>query len=406
MKSILRFLVFLALVAALVSGLYFWRAWSPPPRSTVAPLHATPPPPANQTTTASPNATPEPVASASPPGATPVPSPDDFGNREQGLRGLAQIDREFQELVARTRLAVVSITAQSQMKVMQGAALWGTMQMPPNLGSGAVVSAEGHIITNLHVIQNANSIMIHLHDGRILPAQVVGTDPLTDIAVLKIEAEGLVPLPFGDSDLVRPGQMVFAVGNPYGLQETVTQGIISGIGRRSTSEMVNEFFQTDAAINPGNSGGPLLDLRGEIIGINNAIHTRDGGWQGIGFSIPSNTARRVYEDLRKFGRVVRAWFGVAWSISMTPELARRLGLQEPNGVLVQYTVDGSPAQQAGLQQGDVIVEFNGRKVLDGIDLRNRVAEAQPGDRVAITVFRYGRLINLDAVLREFPRGGS
>jgi serine protease Do len=412
MRSILRFLVFLAFVAACVSALYFWRAYSlaaaPAASSTAAASSHAPFARHAQTAKAIPPSSAQPSASGDSPAASQLATSPSAASEPDsqigvGLRTLLQIDREFQELVARTRLSVVSITAQSEMNFLQGRALiWGTMKLPQNLGSGAIISKEGHIVTNLHVIKNADSIIVTLHDGRSLPAKVVGADPLTDIAILKIEADNLVPLNFGNSDLVRPGQTVFAVGNPYGLQETVTMGIISGIGRRTTSEMVNEFFQTDAAINPGNSGGPLLNLNGEIIGINNAIHTQDGGWQGIGFSIPSNTARRVYEDLRRFGRVVRAWFGVAWSIPMTPEVARRIGLSDPSGVLIQYTFEDSPADRAGLLPGDVILEFNGRKIHDGIDLRNRVAEAAPGDEIHVKVFRKGRTLELKVVLREFP----
>jgi serine protease Do len=367
MQSILRFFLFLALLGAVLSALWFWRAAS---KATVA--------------------MPDPAAVAP---VAPV----------RGAMNLQQMDREFQELVARIRPSVVSITAENSLPVVQQhRGPVGTLRLPPNLGSGVLVSAEGHIVTNLHVIQQAQAILVHLFDGRNFPARVLGADPLTDIAILKIDAPDLFPAVFGNSDEVRPGQMVFAIGNPYGLQETVTQGIISGIGRRSTTESVNEFFQTDTAINPGNSGGPLIDLRGEVIGINNHITSQTGGWQGIGFSIPANTAKRVYEDIRDLGRVQRSWFGIAWSRVLTPALANQLGLPDASGVLVQYTVDQSPAARAGLQAGDVITEFQGRRIADGIDLRNRIAEAEVGQEVAVKFYRDGQPREVRVKLEEFP----
>lgn len=365
MQSILRFLVFLALLGAVLSALWFWRlAQSPTPAATTPSLNEAPP----------------------------------------NFSALVRLDQEFQELVARVRPSVVSITAENQVAVVQQQrGPVGTLRLPPNLGSGVIISREGHIITNLHVIQQANSILVHLFDGRNYPAKVLGADPLTDIAILKIEASELAPAPLGDSDQVRPGQMVFAVGNPYGLQETITQGIISGIGRRSTTEAVNEFFQTDTAINPGNSGGPLINLRGEVIGINNHITSQTGGWQGIGFSIPANTARRVYEDIRRLGRVQRSWFGIAWSMQLTEQVAQQLGLPDTSGVLVQYTMENSPAAQAGLQAGDVITEFDGRKVADGIDLRNRVAETEVGEDITVRFYREGALREVQLKLAEYPR---
>ncbi len=367
MQSILRFLLFLAVLGAALSALWFWRA----ARKAAATIPA---PPA-------------------------LAAPSVSGS----LAHLQQLDREFQELVARIRPAVVSITAENQIAlIQQQRGPVGTLRLPPNLGSGVLVSKQGHIVTNLHVINQANAIQVHLFDGRNYPARVLGADPLTDIAVLQIEAPDLTPAPFGNSDEVRPGQLVFAIGNPYGLQETVTQGIISGIGRRSTTESVNEFFQTDTAINPGNSGGPLINLRGEVIGINNHITSQTGGWQGIGFSIPSNTAKRVYEDIRDLGRVQRSWFGIAWSRALTPDLAVRLGLPDASGVLVQYIMDQSPAARAGLRAGDVITEFSGRQVNDGFDLRNRVAETEVGKEVTVKFYRDGKPQEVKVKLEEFP----
>ncbi len=368
MNSFQRFLVFLILLAVAVSGLYFWKAVSGVPVRQMQ----------------------EPVLTGLTGGG---------GQKEHSV--LRQLDQDFQALVQRVRPSVVSITAESTHAAVHGARGVAS-RIPPNLGSGVIVSSDGFIVTNAHVIQGAGKIFAALHDGATYAAEVLGQDPLTDIAILKIEAESLQSSPFGDSDQVRPGQIVFAVGNPYGLQETVTQGIISGIGRRSTSETVNEFFQTDTAINPGNSGGPLLDVAGRIIGINNAIHTKDGGWQGIGFSIPSNTAKKVYEDIKNYGRIVRAFFGVVWSRNLTPQLAKKLGLPDEHGVLIQYAVEDSPASKAGIQAGDVIVAFNGRKILDGIDLRNRVAGLKVGQSIPVTVVRNGKTIDLEVRLSEMP----
>lgn len=383
MSSILRFLVFVAVLALAISVLYFWRAYT-----LTTPRVATG---TSEVTTAE---------SSSQAATQPSPAPPVIGGT---LSTLAQLDRDFQTLVQRVRPAVVSITAENERRVntMQPG-LFGIMRLPPNLGSGVIVSPDGHIVTNLHVIRNARAIQVHLYDGRTFPATVVGSDLLTDIALLQINADDLQALPFGDSDIVRPGQIVFAVGNPYGLQETVTQGIISGIGRRSTSETVNEFFQTDTAINPGNSGGPLLNLNGEIIGINNAIHTQTGGWQGISFSIPSNTAKRVFEDLEKHGRVLRSWFGVVWGRPLTPDLAVQLGLPDTQGVLIEQVVPDSPAEQAGIRAGDVIVGFNNRKITDGIDLRNRVAEMEVGQEVSVELVRNSNPMNLLVQLGKFP----
>lgn len=319
------------------------------------------------------------------------------------LGTLAQLDRDFQQLVENVRPSVVSITAETAQQIHQfGGGHFGQLRLPPNLGSGVIVSPAGHIVTNLHVIKNARAVTVHLYDGRSYSARLLGADPLTDIAVLKIEADHLRPLPFGNSDAVRPGQIVFAVGNPYGLQETVTQGIISGIGRRSTSETVNEFFQTDTAINPGNSGGPLLNLHGEIIGINNAILAQNGGWQGISFAIPSNTARRAFEDIRQFGRIIRTWFGVAFGRPLTPDAAAQLGLASPQGVLIQQTMPNSPAARAGIRAGDIILSFNGRRVADGIDLRNRVAESPVGQVVVVELLRNGQTRQVEVELAPMP----
>jgi serine protease Do len=302
------------------------------------------------------------------------------------------MDLEFTDLVAAVLPSVVSIDAIPADTVDPQARALSLMlgirpgQVLPQLGSGVVVSADGYLVTNHHVIDGAGAVRVHLNDGRILPARYLGGDRASDLAVLHIEAADLVPIRWGNSDDVRIGQRVIAVGNPLGLQETVTQGIISGKGRRASSEAANEFFQTDAAINQGNSGGPLLNLRGELIGINNLV-TASG--EGIAFAIPSNTVRRVFESIRDHGRFVRPWFG-ALMRPLTPVIARQLGMDSVRGALLLGAYENSPAAIAGLRPGDVVVSFNGRPIVDHIDLRNRVAEADIGSEVALVVLRAGR----------------
>lgn len=359
MRSVLRFLIFVLVVGMAVALLYFWTGWR--------------------------------RAEALPDG---------------GVAGssLVEMDREFTALVARVLPSVVSInviTSDGQDPRLRWMRMW-LGQTPPegsaSMGSGVIVSEAGHIVTNLHVVSRATSVEVHLNDGRALPAQLVGQDELSDIAILKIDAGGLRPLTFGDSDLVRVGQMVFAVGNPLGLEETVTRGIISAKGRRAASEAANEFFQIDAAINEGNSGGPLLDMEGRIIGINNSLSPRG---QGIGFSIPSNTVRRVFESIRDFGRFIRPWFG-AYMRSLTPEMAAQLNLPDASGALVLLVYEGSPAAMGGLQAWDVVVEFNGEPVPDVRELRNRVAKMDIGEKVTMKVRRGGTEKTLRTVIAAEP----
>lgn len=323
-----------------------------------------------------------------------------------GSRSLESMDSEFTDLVDRVIPSVVSITTttapdrEALVRQFFGMAGGGAPQTS-KMGSGMIVSPEGHIVTNWHVINGALEVAVQLNDGRTLTARVAGADPRSDIAVLKVEAEGLTPIDFGDSESVRVGQMVFAVGNPFGLQETVTQGIISAKGRRTLSEASNEFFQTSTTINPGNSGGPLIDIRGRVIGINNFIISRSGGSEGIGFAIPSNVARRVYEDIIQRGRVIHPWLGVVMR-PLTKSLARQLGLPDSRGALVAATLANSPAERGGLMGGDVILSFNGRPVHDGKDLRNRVAEAPVGATASFSVLRAGKPLELKVTMEEEP----
>jgi serine protease Do len=258
------------------------------------------------------------------------------------------------------------------------------------LGSGFVIDAGGYIVTNHHVVDSAKSIEVTLSDGRKLPAKLVGSDPETDIALLKVEATGLPTIPLGTSAALRVAEPVMAIGNPFGLDHTVTVGIISGTGRVIGAGRYDDFLQTDAAINPGNSGGPIISTRGEAVGIASAIASRSGGFQGVGFAIPIDLAKPVVQQLRAAGRVTRGWLGVSIQ-PVTPELAKSFALTETKGALVASVADGSPAEKAGLKAGDVIVRFDG-KVVDGPRmLPVLVANTEIGKTVELTVVRDGSL---------------
>ncbi len=273
-------------------------------------------------------------------------------------------------------------------------------------GSGVIVSPDGYILTNRHVIEGVNKIVVALWNDLRFDAKVVGTDEVTDIAVLKIEPgeTKLVPASLGDSDKVRVGDWAIALGNPFGLRQTMTVGIISAIGRRPMETGAGigytEFIQTDAAINPGNSGGPLCNIRGEVIGINTAISSPTGGNVGIGFAIPVNTAKFVMEQLTKQGKVVRGWLGVELDeVSNLPD-PTALGLKEPRGAVVVRVLPNSPAEKAGLQSQDVIIEFNGIPVRSIAHLQSLVGRTPPGTAVQLKVVRGGKEIVVNVTLAE------
>ena len=286
---------------------------------------------------------------------------------------------------------------------------FGDMQLPPavrhSLGSGFILSPDGYIVTNNHVIEGADEIVVKLHDGRSFKAKIVGTDPKLDVALLKIPARGLPAARLGDSDRVRVGDWVIAIGNPFGLSFTVTAGIISAKGRVIGAGPYDDFLQTDAAINPGNSGGPLFDTEGRVIGINTAIYTRSGGNNGIGFAIPINVARPVIEQLRATGHVVRAYLGV-FIREVDEQAAKALGLARPEGALVQRVVKGSAAEKAGIRPGDVIVAVDGHPVKNAHDLPKRIALRRPGERVRLRVVRDGKAREIVAVLDRMPEEGA
>lgn len=257
------------------------------------------------------------------------------------------------------------------------------------LGSGVIVTGEGYILTNNHVIDGADEISVRLSDKRVFKGKVVGADPKTDLAVVKISADKLPYLKLGDSDSLKVGEMVIAVGNPYGLNQTVTSGIISAKGRADVGlAEYEDFLQTDAPINPGNSGGAMVNVRGELIGINTAILSSSGGSEGVGLAIPSNMARTVMDSLIRKGKVVRGWLGISIQ-SLTPELAKQLNLKNEKGALIAEVVDDSPASRAGLQRGDVVLEFDGKEVADAGRLKNMVAGVKPGQDVKVKFNRNG-----------------
>lgn len=275
-------------------------------------------------------------------------------------------------------------------------------QRSSSLGSGVIVGAEGFILTNNHVIEAADEIEVALNDGRQAVAQLVGTDPESDLAVLKIQMGQLPAVTFGRVENLLVGDVVLAIGNPFGVGQTVTMGIVSALGRTHLGiNTFENFIQTDAAINPGNSGGALVDSEGNLIGINTAIYSRSGGSLGIGFAIPVSLARQVMEQIIQTGSVVRGWIGVEVQ-DITPELAESFKLGDTRGVLIAGVVRGGPAERAGVRPGDVLVEVQGRPVPDSFDMLNIVAGTRPGETAKLTVVRAGERLSIDLTVGRRP----
>lgn len=267
-------------------------------------------------------------------------------------------------------------------------------QQSTSLGSGVIVSATGHVLTNFHVINGADEIVVALHDGRQASAKVVGVDPDSDLAVLKVELTGLQALRFLVDDMPRVGDVVLAIGNPFGVGQTITMGIVSALGRQGLGINTYEnFIQTDAAINPGNSGGALIDSLGRLVGINTAIYSKTGGSLGIGFAIPAVAAQKVLEQIVAYGHVKRGWLGIEPQ-DMTADLARAFGLERPTGVIIAGLLRDGPGAKGGLRVGDIVQTMDGSPVGDTPKLMARIAAKEPGDKIDLGVYRNGKMQSL------------
>ncbi len=278
--------------------------------------------------------------------------------------------------------------------------------MEHGIGSGVIISPDGYIVTNNHVVDGATDVKVTLSDRRILNAKVVGTDPLTDLAVIKVDATNLPNIPIGDSSSLRPGQTVLAFGNPFGFRFTVTRGIVSALNRPNPAgdpRKPGQFIQTDAAINPGNSGGPLVDARGEVVGINTFLISPSGSFSGMGFAIPTQIVNPVVQSLVRYGKVSHARMGVGIT-DVTPENAKFFDMHNANGAVITQVESDSAGSKAGLKVGDVITEINGKKVTDAGELQMEVGEMTPGTEVALQVMRDGKSISVPVTLE--PMDGS
>src|SRR5881397_561654 len=383
MKNLLKFFAFVALLSLAISALYDYRlkhgGLSTLPRTT----------PEKYTLASSPNVDPKQVAS------------------------LEALNRERRALVSAVVPSVVAVKTTKKIAIERQNQLdpFGFFFRRPrgfqnpndealvqnSLGSGVIVTNEGHIITNNHVVDQVDEIDVQLSDGRTEKARLVGADSQIDLAVLKIDDPGVKPLKLADSDTVQAGDFVLAIGNPFGFEETVTDGIISSKGRPGRSDYFGDLLQTNAAINPGNSGGPLINLRGEVIGINTAIASTTGGSQGVGFAIPSNTVRNALESLLKQGRIIRGYLGI-----QTRALQPGEDGADTEGVTVAEVMAGSPAAQAGVQPGDVVRKFDGHEVKNFSALRSLVAQTQLNKQVELEIVRDGKPLKVKAQIKEQP----
>src|SRR4051812_5735369 len=382
MKNLLKFFLFVALVSVGISALYDYRL-------------------RHGNLNLSPRRSPEKYTLATNPNVDP-----------KNFASLESIQRERRELVSSVIPSVVSIKTSKKINVrrqvdpfefffrnQRGFRSPQEEAMVQNsLGSGVIVSKEGHIITNNHVVDQVDEIEVQLSDGRTKKARLIGADDQLDLAVLKIDDPGVRPLPLADSDGVQAGDFVLAIGNPFGFDETVTDGIISSRGRPNRADMFSDKLQTNAAINPGNSGGPLINLRGEVVGINTAIISRSGGSQGIGFAIPSNTVRTALESLLKKGRIIRGYLGIQMRVPQNGQPPA------PGEVVVEEIIPGSPAEDARLQKGDVIRKFDGRDVKSFNDLRNLVSQADLNKKVDLEIVRAGKSMTVTTQIKEQPAG--
>ncbi len=308
----------------------------------------------------------------------------------QGMQG----DEEMLEFFRRFGLPTPNIPKQAPRRSRPQA---DEEEVPRGVGSGFILTADGFILTNAHVVDGADEVLVTLTDKREFKAKIIGADKLSDVAVVKIEATGLPAVKVGDVNRVKVGEWVLAIGSPFGLENTVTAGIVSA-RQRDTGES-DPYIQTDVAINPGNSGGPLINMRGEVIGINSQIYSRSGGYMGISFSIPMDEAVRVSEQLRTSGRVSRGRIGVSIG-PVSKDVAESIGLGKPTGTLVSSVVPGSPAEKAGIEAGDIITRFDGKVIDKPADLSRLVGSTKPGSKSAVTVFRRGTSKDLSVVIAE------
>src|SRR5216110_1012061 len=386
MKNLAKFLLFVLLISAGISFLYNYRLKH---GGLNLPSGRTP---EKYTLASSPNVDPKQVAS------------------------LEALNRERRALVSSVIPSVVAVKTSKKIAIPRERGLdlfeffYGNQRRfrNPNdqalvqnsLGSGVIVTNEGHIITNNHVVDQVDEIEVQLSDGRTKKARLVGADSQVDLAVLKIDDPGVKPLKLADSDMVQAGDFVLAIGNPFGFEETVTDGIISSKGRPNRTDAFGDLLQTDAAINPGNSGGPLINLRGEVVGINTAIISRSGGSQGIGFAIPSNTVRTALESLLKQGRIIRGYLGIQMRVPQSGQPA----LSPGEAVVVDEIIPGSPADESHLQKGDVIKKLDGHEVKNFTDLRNLVSQADLNKKVELEIVRAGKTIAVATQIKEQPVG--
>ncbi len=349
-----------------------------------------------------------------------IPSTDRLGTLREAVRdGASAPPSSFREAARKATPAVVNIFTSKQVRTPHPPIFpdnpelrhfFGdnlppdTQQQQFSLGSGVIVLAQGYILTNDHVIDGAQEIQVALSDGRTVKAQVVGADPETDLAVLRVNLHDLPAITFGVSEQVRVGDVALAIGNPFGVGETVTIGIISALGRSKLGiNTFENFIQTDAAINPGNSGGALVDASGNLIGINSAIYSKSGGSQGIGFSIPVSIAKSVMEEIIKTGTVTRGWVGVEVQ-DLTPELAESFQLSKPDGALISGVLKGGPAEHAGVRPGDILVQVENKPVADSQEMLNRISALKPGQSAHLKLLRNHHALELDVTVGKRPKG--